>query len=129
MYFIKFAAGPTTRLSLRHVTMVDNHALDGEAIGGGAKILISNSILIGSAGGSRCYLQRLRDANLIQDGRCDGDAIDGDLVLGDLMEGDGYHPLPQGSPRHRRRRSRLLPADRPTRQPAPGWRRLRSRRN
>ena len=98
MYFIKFAAGPTKRVSLRHVTMAENHALDGEAIGGGAILHISNSMVMGSTDESRCYLQSPPAANLIEDGRCDADVIDGDPMLANFMREGGYHPLLQGSP-------------------------------
>ena len=98
MYFIHFAAGPTKHVSLRHVTMAENHALDGEAIGGGANLQISNSIVMGSANESRCYLQSPSGSNLIEDGRCDTDMIVGDPVFADYMREGGYHPILQGSP-------------------------------
>lgn len=94
MFFIEFAAGSTVAVSLRHVTIVNNHALDGEAIGGGARIQISNSFIIGNTGESRCHLQSRSESNLSEDGRCDADMIDGDPMLADFIREGGHHPPP-----------------------------------
>ncbi len=98
MHFVYFTAEQPKRVNVRHVTIVGNQALSGDAIGGGARLELQNRIVMGSIDLPNCNPFRLTDANLIEDRRCAQDVINSDPMLGALDEEGGFRPLLPGSP-------------------------------